>query len=62
MTKIAPFFHKFSVSWPFTDFKAFTLAHFTDISPGNHIWHDRLDANIGGEYLKKASPNPTKLA
>ena len=63
MTKLAPVLHKFSVSWLLTDLEAFALAYITEISPANHICHcNRLDANTGGNYLKKASPNPTKLA
>ena len=63
MTKLAPVLHKFSVSWSLTDLEDFALAYITEISPANHICHcNRLEANTGGNYLKKASPNPTKLA
>ena len=30
--------------------------------PNANLTGNRLELNVGGKYLKKASPNPTKLA
>ena len=63
MTNLAPFLHKFSVSWIDTRPQKRQHGSFEAISILNaDLTGNRLDANVGGKYLKKASPNPTKLA
>ena len=61
--KLASLLHKLRISGPLSDFRTSIVSYFTVISTNNNSWYgSRLEANVGGKYLKKTSPKPTKLA
>ena len=63
MAKLASFLHKLRISGPLLDFRTSVVSCFTGISINNNSWYgSRLEANVGGKYLKKTSPKPTKSA
>ena len=61
--KLASLLHKLRISGPLPDFRTSVVSCFTGISTNNNSWYgSRLEANVGGKYLKKMSPKRTKLA